>query len=171
MSPAKPDLRTWLLGLLAFAIVIAIGLPLQTGTPFGIVDHQAAGTAIRVDAIQRAWREAGLRWLAMAGMVGDLIFIGIYSVGSWRAGRSFARIGGKVLALIGNFIVGAAVVFCFTDYVETGLQFVQLWQDRGSNGMAGTAAFMQPIKIVAWIATFLGVIIALAIHRYSRANA
>ena len=52
----------------------------------------------------------------------------------------------------------AAVVFVFTDYLETVLQFIQLLQDRGVDWMAATAAFAQPIKVAAWIATFIGVI-------------
>ncbi|MEM7664248.1 MAG: hypothetical protein AAF250_00195 [Pseudomonadota bacterium] len=171
MTPAKPDLRIWLLGLLAFAIVIALGLPLQTNTPFGIIDHQAAGDAVRVDAIQAAWRDAGLRGFAMVGMVGDLIFIGIYGLGSWRAGRSFARMNIPSLKLLGNIITIAAILFCFTDYVETGLQLLQMMQDRGSDWMAGTEAFMQPIKILAWIMTFTGILAALVVRRFSRTGA
>lgn len=171
MTSEKSDLRIWIWGLIAFAIVIALGATLDADTPYGIVDHQSAGTAAQVDTIQSAWSEAGLRWLAMTAMVGDLIFIGIYSVGAWRAGRSFIRMGNFAVVLIGYQIALAAVVFCVTDYVETGLQFVQLVQDQGSDWMAGTAAFMQPIKIVAWVATFLGVIIALVVRRISPPSA
>ncbi|WP_298467026.1 hypothetical protein [uncultured Erythrobacter sp.] len=171
MTAEKVDLRIWLWGLLAFAIVIALGATLDADTPYGIVDHQAAATAAQVDTIQAAWKQAGLRWLAMIAMAGDLVFIGIYSLGAWRAGRSFARIGNFAVVLIGHQIAIAAVIFCVTDYVETGLQFVQLVQDQGSNWMAGTAAFMQPIKIVAWVASFLGVIIALVVRRISGPHA
>lgn len=171
MTTEKADLRIWLLGLLAFAVVIALGATLEADTPYGIVDHQSAGTAAQVDTIQNAWNEAGLRWLAMAAMVGDLIFIGIYSLGAWRAGRSFARIGNFAVALIGHQIAIAAMIFCFTDYVETGLQFAQLARDQGIDWMAGIAAFMQSIKIVAWVATFLGVIIALVVRRISGPHA
>ncbi|MEM8726549.1 MAG: hypothetical protein AAGE86_13610 [Pseudomonadota bacterium] len=167
----KADLRIWIWGLIAFAIVIALGATLDADTPYGIVDHQSAGTAAQVDTIQSAWKDAGLRWLAMAAMAGDLIFIGIYSLGAWRAGRSFARIGNFAVVVIGHQIAIAAVIFCVTDYIETSLQLVQLVHDQGSDGMAGTAAFMQPIKIVAWIATFLGVIIALVVRRISSPSA
>ncbi|NNC52706.1 MAG: hypothetical protein HKO08_06680, partial [Erythrobacter sp.] len=61
MSLRRAFLWTWAGGLVLFAIVIAIGMPLVlTEVPGGILDHQAVGTAAEVDRIQSAWRAAGL---------------------------------------------------------------------------------------------------------------
>ncbi|KNH01148.1 hypothetical protein J121_2164 [Qipengyuania citrea LAMA 915] len=130
----------------------------------GIAEHQAAGTAARVDAIQAQWHAGGVRPLAVFAMFGDLVFIGIYGAGSWIAGRSFMRMGGTVRT-IGAVVAAAALVFVLTDYTETLLQLAQLLRDAGSDRLAGIAAAMRPIKIAAWAATFVGVVAAWLILR------
>ena len=130
----------------------------------GIAEHQAAGTAARVDAIQAQWHTGGVRPLAVFAMFGDLVFIGIYGVGSWIAGRSFMRMGGTVRT-IGAVVAAAALVFLLIDYTETLLQLAQLLRDAGSDRLAGIAATVRPIKIAAWAATFVGVVAAWLILR------
>ena len=166
-QPERIEVRWWLYGLLAFAIVLALSAPLQTYTEYGIVAHQAAGSAAQVDRIQAVWSSAGLRPLGIAAMIGDLIFIGIYSFGSWKAGQSCRKLGTQLLRLLGGLICISAVVFCAADCIETTLQFVQMVQDKGSDWMAGTAAFAQPIKMLAWVVTFFGVIAALILVRFN----
>lgn len=168
---AKPEIRLWIAGLALFAIVIALGVWLKASSTFGILDHQIAGTAKQVDTIQEAWKADGVRWLAIAAMAGDLIFIGVYGLGSWIAGHSFMKMERKRLKWLGAFVIVAAAVFLFTDYTETVLQFIQLVRDRGSDQMAQIAASMQTTKIAAWIVTFIGVIVALALDRFSRPQA
>lgn len=167
MSENKVELRGWLVGLAVFAVVVAMGIWLRQTSSFGIVDHQIAGSAAQVDTIQAAWRADGVRTLAILAMLGDLVFIGIYSWGSWIAGRSFMAAGGGLVRLIGLIVAAAAVVFFLTDYCETILQFIQLVRERGSDWMAATAATVQPIKVVAWIVTFVGVLLALVVHRFT----
>ena len=130
MTAAGPRLRWWLLGLVAFAIVIALSAAITApeSVTFGIVDHQTAGSATRVDAIQSQWSAGGVRTLAIVSMLGDLVFIGIYGWGSWLAGRSFMAMGGLLRGL-GAIIAAAAVVFLVTDYCETLLQLVQMIAD------------------------------------------
>lgn len=164
----KFDLRWWLYGLVAFAVVIATGSILLTGSPFGITDHQAAATAERVNEIHASWREGGVRNIAIAAMIGDLIFIGIYSWGSYRAGRSIAEAASGTSRLIGTAVWIAAIVFLVTDYLETVLQVIQLTREQGVDWMAQTAATVRQPKIIAWIVTFLGVIAALLIRRFGR---
>lgn len=157
----------WIGGLVIFALARIPHAPLAIeAVPGGIFDHQAAGSAAVVDQIQAAWRDAGLRSTAIFAMCHDLVFIGIYGMGSYWAGRVFmVETARPKLALLGKIIMQAAVVFLITDYVETSLQLVQLLREQGVDWMAATAAIMQPIKIAAWIITFIGTISALIIRR------
>lgn len=170
MNPAKPTLRLWLIGLVTFAIVIALGVWLRQASDFGIVDHQLAGTAKRVNEIQGNWSDEGVRWLAILSMAGDLVFIGIYGLGSWVAARGFMRQSGAVVRIIGLVSAVAAVFFLATDYTETILQFIQLVQDAGDDRFARIAASMQQIKIASWTATFIGIAAAWAIMRFSTSD-
>lgn len=53
--------RFWLGGSLILAIMIAMNpLFVNDVSPWGIRDHQSAGTAARVNAIQAAWQAAGV---------------------------------------------------------------------------------------------------------------
>lgn len=167
MSEAKPNLRWWLWGLVAFAIVIVLSMAVMhpESVTLGIAEHQAAGSAARVDEIQGQWREGGVRTLAIIAMLGDLVFIGIYGWGSWLAGRSFMAMRGAA-RMLGMLIAISAITFLVTDYTETILQVVQLLSEQGSDWMAAVAATVRPVKIVAWIATFGGVLMALAIRRF-----
>ncbi|MBQ95171.1 MAG: hypothetical protein CL510_04975 [Actinobacteria bacterium] len=167
MSEPKPNLRWWLWGLVAFAIVIVLSMAVMhpESVTLGIAEHQAAGSAARVDEIQGQWREGGVRTLAIIAMLGDLVFIGIYGWGSWLAGRSFMAMRGAA-RMLGMLIAISAITFLVTDYTETILQVVQLLSEQGSDWMATVAATARPVKIVAWIATFGGVLMALAIRRF-----
>lgn len=169
MTASAPKLRWWLWGLVAFAVVIGLSAAITSpaSVTFGITDHQAAGTAARVNEIQGQWATGGVRTLAIVSMLGDLVFIGIYGWGSWLAGRSFMRLGGA-LGLLGGVIAVAALVFLLTDYCETLLQIVQLVGNEGSDTLAGIAATVQPVKIIAWIVTFFGILLALGWHRLVR---
>ena len=136
----------------------------------GIAEHQAAGTAARVDAIQAQWHAGGVRPLAVFAIFGDLVFIGIYGWGSWQAGRSFMAMPGSV-RMIGMLVAISALIFLVTDYTETILQVIQLLREQGSDWMAAVAATVRPVKVIAWIATFGGVLIALAIRRFAAPTA
>jgi hypothetical protein len=167
MREPKPNLRWWLWGLLAFVIVIALSMAVThpESVTLGIAEHQAAGSAARVDEIQDQWREGSVRTLAIVAMLGDLVFIGIYGWGSWLAGRSFMAMRGSA-RMLGILIAISAIIFLVTDYTETILQVVQLLSQQGSDWMAAVAATVRPVKILAWIATFGGVLMALAIRRF-----
>lgn len=163
---AKPDLKYWLIGLAMFGVLIAMGVWLRGQVPFSVIDHQEAATALRVDEIQGVWRDAGLSTFVLTSMVGDLIFIGFYGYGAVRAGRSFLAMESGLLRLLGATILLGGIAFLITDYLETLLQIVQMVRDTGSDRMAATAAFAQPIKTVSWILTFFGVIVALVVRRF-----
>ena len=151
------------LGVLSGRERVASGGALQTEVaPGGILDHQSAGTAERVNAIQASWAEAGLLDLARWGMILDLIFIGLYMSGGIIGGRIlWQEARSPSLKKLGLFCVVVYFLFGLTDYIETILQLVQLLQNAGSDIMAGTAALARPVKIFSWIAGTIAILIAL----------
>lgn len=61
-------------------------------------------------------------------------------------------------------------LFVLTDYTETIAQFIQLMEQRGSDGLSAIAAWVRPVKIVAWVVTFVGIIAGLFVRRKTPAN-
>lgn len=167
----KINVRFWLIGLGVFLLVMAASASVTQGdVTFGIVDHQAAATAQKVDEIQTQWREGGVRNLAIIAVLCDLGWIWIYALGSFLAGREFATKRQGVLRAIGFMVSAAAILFAVTDYTETISQFIQLLDDKGSDNLAAIAATLQPIKIVAFLATFFLLILALLVDRFTRST-
>ena len=164
--------RYWLGGLLILAVMIAMN-PWFTSdvSPWGIRDHQAAGTAARVDAIQGAWQAAGVMNFARFGIALDLIYIGIYSFGAYCGGRLFAGSERPSLRRLGWVIVAAAIIVGIADYTETICQFIQAMAFKGNDLLAGIAATAQPIKSIAFLTTFFGLLAALAVRRMTRRTA
>ena len=158
--------RFWLGGLLILAVMIAMN-PWFTNavSPWGIRDHQSAGNALRVDAIQAAWQAAGVLNLARFGIALDLVYIGIYSFGAYCGGRLFAQSDWRPLRRLGWVIVSAAVVVGIADYVETICQFVQAISYKGDDMLSAMAAKAQPIKSTAFLVTFFGLLVALFLRR------
>jgi len=158
--------RYWLSGLLLLALMIAMN-PLFTNeiSPWGIRDHQSAGTAARIDAIQAAWQAAGVMGWARLGMAIDLVYIGVYSFGAFCGGRLFAQSKRPGLRRVGSVVVVAAIVVGIADYAETICQFIQAMTMTGSDLLAGIAATAQPIKSIAFLTTFFGLLAALFLRR------
>ncbi|QPD00239.1 hypothetical protein [Qipengyuania soli] len=172
MTLKRAFLWTWIGGLVLFAIVIALSLPLVlTEVPGGIADHQAAATAAEVDRIQNAWRLAGLWNQAAIAMIGDLVLIGVYGVGCMLGGRHFMTSSTSRVRSLGMVSLMAGFLFLATDYTETVAQFVQLVQFEGDDVLAGLAATVRPIKMAAWIIATLAILLALALDRKSRRTA
>jgi hypothetical protein len=161
--------RYWLGGLLLLAGMIAINpLFVNDVSPWGIRDHQAAATAVRVDAIQAAWQAAGVMDLARLGIAIDLVYIAIYSFGAYCGGRLFAATQRLALRRLGWVIVACAIIVGVADYIETICQFIQAMTLRGSDTLAGIAATAQPIKSIAFLATFFGLLLGLLIRKMAR---
>jgi hypothetical protein len=59
-------------------------------------------------------------------------------------------------------------VFLLTDYTETICQFIQVMFDQGDNLLADTAATVKPFKTVAFLVTFIGLLVALLFRRMAR---
>ncbi|QKG71795.1 hypothetical protein [Erythrobacter mangrovi] len=172
MTLKRAFLWSWIGGLVAFAIVIMLSLPLMlTEVPGGISDHQSAGTAAEIDRIQAAWDAAALYGQARIAMIGDLVFIGIYGVGCILGGRWFMQSPKQRVRLLGTTTLAAGAIFLVADYVETISQFVQLVQRAGDDGLAGLAATVRPIKMAAWLASFFVILAALLLDRNSSRTA
>lgn len=161
--------RYWLAGLLMLAAMIAMN-PwfVNEISPWGIRDHQSADTAARVDAIQNAWRAGGVLGLARLGIAIDLIYIAVYSFGAYCGGRLFGQAETPALRRLGWIIVAAAIIVGVADYAETICQFIQIMTFNGSDVLAGIAATAQPIKSVAFLISFFGILVALFIRRMTR---
>ncbi len=153
----------WGGGLALFLYLISSGGTLETAVaPNGILDHQSAATAERVNAIQQSWADAGVLDVARLGMIGDLVFITLYMSGGIIGGRLiWQHARSPALKKLGLFCVVAYFLFGLSDYVETTSQLAQLLQGQGSDLLAGTAALARPVKIVAWIGGTLAILVAL----------
>lgn len=158
----------WPGGLALFAFVIWLSMPLAIdAVPGGILDHQAAGSAAEINRIQQAWVAAGLAERAQMAMLGDLVFIVVYGLGAWYGGLWFAQDGRPKLKRLGWLLAVAAALFLATDLTETLAQLVQLARGQGSDGLSALAATVRPIKMVAWLVSFFGVIAGLVVRRIS----
>ncbi len=161
----------WVSGLIAFAIVIYLHIPLAIeAVPGGISDHQAAPDAKTVDAIQNAWRREGVSNQAAIAMIGDLIFIGIYGVGCVLVGMYYRAQGHGLLRMLGWVALSSGIVFLATDYGETICQFIQLMQQAGDDDLAGLASTVRPIKIAACVISFFAVLTALIVEHFAKAG-
>jgi hypothetical protein len=164
--------RFWLGGLLILAAMIAMNPWFVTDmSPWGIRDHQSAGTAERVDAIQAAWQAAGVLGQARLGVAIDLVYIAVYSFGAYCGGRLFSQSAKPALRRLGWIIMAAAIIVGIADYAETICQFIQIMQFKGSDVLAGIAATAQPIKTTAFLTSFFGLLTALFIRRMTRRSA
>lgn len=153
----------WGGGLALFICLILSGGVLETiVAPDGILDHQSAATADRVNAIQQSWADAGVLDIARWGMIADLVFITLYMSGGIIGGRLiWQRAVSPTLKKIGLLCVLSYFIFGVTDYVETVCQLVQLVNEQGSDILAGTAALARPAKIISWIVGTVAMIGAL----------
>lgn len=161
--------RFWLSGLLLLALMIAMDPAFSNEiSPLGMRDHQTAGTSQRVDAIQEAWQAAGVLNFARFGMAIDLIYIAIYAFGAYCGGRLFSQSPKPVLRRLGWTIAATAVIGGAADGIETLCQLVQIMMLKGSDLLAGAAATAQPVKTIAFLVTFFGLLMALYIRRTTR---
>jgi hypothetical protein len=159
--------RYWLGGLLLLGIMVVMNAWLSNDvSPWGIRDHQSAGSASRIDAIQVAWQAAGVMNFARLSIFIDLIYIAIYSYGAYCGGRLFAASGAGASKAIGWTVVAAAIVLGIADYIETIGQFIQAIRFAGNDRLAQIAAIAQPVKSTAFLTTFFGIILCLLRRRF-----
>lgn len=153
----------WGGGLALFLYLVVTAGALQTAVaPGGILDHQSAATAERVNAIQQSWAAAGVLDVARWAMIADLVFITLYMSGGIIGGRLiWQRANSPTLKKIGLLCVLSYFLFGLTDYVETVCQLVQLVNEQGNDILAGTAALSKPVKTISWIVGTVAMIGAL----------
>lgn len=164
--------RFWLSGLLILAIMIAMNpMFVNDVSPWGIRDHQSAGSAIRVDAIQAAWQAVAVMDIARWAIALDLVYIAVYSFGAYCGGRMFHAADKPALQRLGWMIMIAAIVVGVGDYIETICQFIQALRFAGDDGLAEIAAAAQPIKSTAFLISLFGIITALVVRRLARRSA
>jgi len=101
-------------------------------------------------------------------MILDCLFIGVYSWGAYAGGRLFSSGQNALLSRLGKIITVAALGFCAADYAETISQLVQAIRGQGSDSLAYVAATMRPVKTIAFLVTFFGLLMALYIRRTTR---
>ena len=161
--------RFWLSGLMLLSLMIAVNPWLSNDvSPWGIGDHQAAATAARVDDIHRAWQAADVLNLARFAMIIDLVYIAVYSFGAYCGGRFFAQSSNSIMKRLGWIIVATAIILGVADYIETICQLLQIMTLQGNSRLAAVAAAAQPIKSIAFLTTFLGLLAALFLRRMAR---
>lgn len=167
----KIELRFWIIGIAMLIALFVIGAFTHAETQFNILDHQAAGTARKVDEIQQDWRDGGVFAASLVSMFGDLLFIGAYTWGAIRAGMSMRASSSWPLSALGLITIAAGVIFCVADYSETIAQIAQMFRGTGSDTLAALAATMQPIKSATFLLTIATVIVGLVVARFSSSNA
>jgi hypothetical protein len=163
--------RYWIGGLLLLAFMAALNPFLANATaPWAILDHQVAGSAARVDAIQQAWARDGVLNLARFSMAVDLLFIPVYSWGAYCGGRVMRGETNPKLRRVGWLVMVAASLYPFLDYTETICQFIQAMQFQGNDSLAEIAATVKPVKSVVFLITLFGLLAALAVRRFGNTN-
>lgn len=153
----------WLGGLGILAVLLSIGDELFTqAAPRGILDHQSARTAARVDEIQQSWAAIGKLQFAKYVISADLVFIFSYSlggiIGGWLLWKESSSLS---LRRLGALVGIAYIAFGLLDSAETLSQFAQIISERGSDTLAAIAAFVQPPKFLAFGVGFVALTSAL----------
>ena len=159
-------------GWALFVFMAATNSRLATSaSPLGILNHQSAGTAGRVDEIQAAWAQAGQLDFARLSMGIDLVFIGLLTLGALIGLVMVARRAPTQVLKIFAATAGLVwLVYAGTDYAETTAQFIQA-NSAGSDKLAGLAAAMGPTKTVSFLIGHIDLAIALLWLRSARAKA
>lgn len=130
--------------------------------PGGILDHQVAGTAARVGAIQEAWR-GGETWMGVQALfVLDFIFIPLAALAAVLGGVAMLKGGLRALGLAA---LAGGVISAGTDLTETVAQAMQLWGAGPSDQLAGLAKSMSEPKMAAYVVANGAILAGLVLRR------
>ena len=162
----------WLTGLALFFFIVATNLYLITPTaPAGIIDHQSAATAARVNAIHASWKDAGVNGFATTSMLIDLLFITLYALGGLVGALQIRRsTQSRGLRLFTTLIVLLYGTFAALDYAETFSELVQQLTGQGNDALALIAATARPLKMSAFLLGSLCTVVSLIWHHLSSPN-
>lgn len=160
----------WILAIALFAFIAGTNGHLATAAaPNGIVDHQGAATAARVNEIQASWKADGVNGFATASMIVDLIFIGVYLLAGATAAILICR-STRIRALwtLATISLCIYILFAVLDYGETVSQLIQQVSGSGNDGLAALAAAVAPIKMLAFLTAAMTTVVALIWFRWER---
>ena len=158
--------RFWILWLTGIVIIVALVSQndrlVTEIAPQGMIDHQIAATAQRVEDIHASWRAAGVMDFFRIAILFDLLFILLYSTGGILGGLLIRRDARSALLkpLAGLSIVAYAA-FGLLDFTETFCQALQGFVTGGNDMLASIAAWAQPSKMVAFFIGFPALVASL----------
>lgn len=151
--------RFWIGGIIILILLILLNPLLVTdASPLGIADHQAAGSAYNVNAIQNAWVMVGVIHWAKLAMIVDLLFISTYSFGAMCGGILLRHDKRRFISRVGSLVIASSIIFFVTDYAETIAQVIQLFEMQGSDSLANLAASVGPAKNISFLITLFAVL-------------
>ncbi len=154
----------WLTGIvIIFALVSQNDRLVTDIAPQGMIDHQVAATAQRVEDIHASWRAAGAMDFFRIAILFDLLFIVLYSTGGVMGGkliRQAARSG--LLGALAGLAILAYAAFGILDFTETFCQAIQGFVTGGNDTLAAIAATAQQPKMAAFFIGFPSLVVALA---------
>lgn len=153
----------WLTGIVIIIALVSQNDRLVTEiTPRGMVDHQLAATAQRIELIHAAWRAAGTMDFFKIAILFDLLFIVLYSTGGVIGGLLVRRSTRSVfLRALASLAIIAYAIFGVLDLTETLSQTVQGFVTGGNDLLAALAATVQPPKMLAFFVGFPALVAAL----------
>ena len=153
----------WVGGLVIIITLVSQNDQLVTQlVPRGMVDHQAASTADRVDEIHRSWADHGRMRFARIAMIFDLLFIVIYSIGGMIGGILIRKQAhSAILTGLGGVVLVAYAAFGILDFIETACQAIQLFATGGNDALARTASTVRLPKLAAFAVGFPLILISL----------
>lgn len=171
MTQALLNWRTfwvlWLTGIVIIVVLISQNDRLVTDiAPQGMIDHQVAATAKRVEDIHASWRAAGAMGFFRIAILFDLLFIVLYSTGGVIGGMLVRRGARSAwLKALAGLAILAYMAFGILDMTETLCQALQGFVTGGNDGLAGLAAIAQPPKMIAFFVGLPSLVAALAWFR------
>jgi len=155
-------MRFWISGIIFAISLILANFGLFTDVaPFGVVDHQVAGTAIRIDAIQESWKAANRLGFAKFLMVADFFFIATYFTGALLGGILMRADENVRIRQLGFMVILGALLFFVFDYLETIPEAIQLFNMQGDDSLAALSSSAFLPKIFGMVLTLVGLTIKL----------
>ena len=176
MTQALVNWRTfwvlWLTGIVILVALISQNDRLVTDiAPQGMVDHQVAASAKRVEDIHESWHAVGAMGFFRMAILFDLLFIVLYSAGGVMGGVLIGRDArSSWLKALGGTAILAYAAFGMFDITETLCQAFQGFVTGGNDLLAGMAARAQPPKMVAFFVGFPSLVAALVWFRLENAR-
>jgi len=128
-------------------------------TPLGVVNHQAAGTAAQIDAVQDSWKAANRLGFAKFLMIADFFFIAIYFTGAFLGGLLMLGDENVTIRRLGIIVILGALMFFVFDYLDESIpEAIQLFNMQGEDKLAALSRSAQMPKVVGMLLTLVGLL-------------